>query len=104
MNFTNECIGKKISCIINETIIPEARIQKEKNFYYICQNFKNGKSCKDRFGFSYSWGVYNGSEENISSNAVTNIIFLSETPFLEKHPSETKLLSINQFLKINQNE
>lgn len=73
---TNNLIGQEISCIIRGESIKSAKIQKERNKFYICQNLKNGDGCSDKFDYCYSWGVLSGSETDLHNNGVTDIKLL----------------------------
>jgi len=47
--------GMKVTCVIADTEIKDARIQQEGTLFFICQNVVNGSDCKDKMGYEYSW-------------------------------------------------
>jgi len=54
-----EKIGKGNRCITKKEgkEISDARLQKEHDSWYICQNEWIGSECKDRLGYKFSWVV-----------------------------------------------
>ena len=66
---TDAMVGKKVTCKIYQTEITDARIQKQADVYYICQNSQEGSSCgSDKLGYSYSWCVNKGSLKIMNHN------------------------------------
>jgi len=57
--------GRKITCWIAGTYISDAKVCVEGKRVYICQNFKNGSSCKDKMGYRYSWWFF-PEEKNVT--------------------------------------
>lgn len=47
--------GTRITCTIDGIPIDDAKVQKQGGQYYICQNKKDGSSCRDKLGYKYSW-------------------------------------------------
>lgn len=73
---TPDLIGAHVSCNINGMYIDNARIQYQGGQYYICQNYVNGASCADRFGFTYAWAI---SLEAKDSPEVTKLVLRRES-------------------------
>lgn len=65
--------GMRISCKIKDVVINDARIQKEEEKYYICQNIKNGSDCKNKLGYKYSWKLNCTTEQGLSEVDVTDL-------------------------------
>lgn len=51
--------GQRVSCEIEGVKIDDARISinptDSGEGFYLCQNFKDGESCPEKFGYAYSW-------------------------------------------------
>lgn len=75
---TPDLVGKRIKCKIEGTEVPDAKIQFEREAYYICQNVKTGTPCNDRLGYKHSWKVRDGSPSRLSSNSVREIYLFTE--------------------------
>lgn len=52
-------------------------VNRSPNKVYLCQNEKNGDLTSDRFGYSYSWIVDDGSPEYLTRNDVTDFVITS---------------------------
>ena len=54
-----EKIGKGNRCITKKEgkAISDARLQKEHDSWYICQNEWDGRNCSDKIGYRFSWVV-----------------------------------------------
>ena len=76
---TPDLIGAWVSCYIEGTFIPEGRIQRERDKYYICQNLKLGNAPDDRLGFEKGWCIEDGSARCGNNNGVTNLILLPKS-------------------------
>ena len=65
MNTLNLKDGMKIACVINGTIIEDARIRKLGRKIYICQNLRDGDNppTGDKLGYLYSWSFYEDRPE-----------------------------------------
>jgi len=74
--------GMNVTCTIDETHIPKAKIQLQDGMFFICQNKKNGSMCIDRMGFSYSWAI--GTEKT------RDILFPDEVKNLRVVPNNGK--------------
>jgi len=55
-------IGKKVTCIIRGTEVTDARLQKESDRYFICQNVANGSPCNDKLGYKFSYAIGRGDD------------------------------------------
>jgi hypothetical protein len=55
-------VGKKCLVSIDGKVINDAKLQKEKENWYVCQNEKAGSPCADKLNYEYSWVVYNDTE------------------------------------------
>ena len=64
------CKGKRFECKIYGDSV-EGRIQVEDEIAYLCQNIKDGMSCIDKLGYSFSWNVDSGNEDDLYRNGVT---------------------------------
>src|SRR5690606_23058864 len=40
---------------------------------YLCQNKKNGVTAPNKLGYEYSWGIHDGSLENLTREEVRNL-------------------------------
>lgn len=49
--------GMRVTCEIDGARIIDAKIQEQDGDFYICQNKKDGYSCKDKLGYDYSLTV-----------------------------------------------
>ena len=70
---TDAMVGKKVTCKIYQTKITDARIQKQADIYYICQDHQSGTPCNDTLGYKYSWSVIKGAFSNLEDNNVTEL-------------------------------
>lgn len=64
--------GQEFTATI-ESIECEGKIQIQGDIIYLCQNKREGDSCKDKLGYSYSWNVREGSEADLKNNDVKNL-------------------------------
>jgi hypothetical protein len=51
---TDDMIGKKITCYIDNTFIDDGEITKEDDYFYILQNKKDGVEINNKKGYEYS--------------------------------------------------
>lgn len=54
--------GDKFSAIVtisNLDILVTGKVQIENDIVYLCQNLKNGSSCRDKLGYDFCWCVGN---------------------------------------------
>jgi predicted GTPase len=49
-------------------------IRVENGKVYLCQNTKDGLSCKEKYGFTYSWVVGDGSPSALSSHDICSLM------------------------------
>ena len=56
------------------------QIQKENGQIFLCQNDANGHNCEDRLGNLYSWGIRNGSANDLKENNVLKLKLLDKKP------------------------
>lgn len=73
------CKGRKFKCTIASTDV-EGKIQVENGTVYLCQNKRDGGSCKDKLGYKYSWYVCSGSTNDLKDSSVTDfkLIFMTK--------------------------
>ena len=50
--------------------IKNAKLHYEGDEWYICQDKAAGKSCNNKLGYKYSWGIYQGRYEDLANNRV----------------------------------
>lgn len=55
-------IGDHISCAIMQgdgtlCTIKDARLNREGEFFFLCQNFIEGLDCMEKFGYRYSYAI-----------------------------------------------
>jgi len=84
--FAKENKRKKCLIVIENLNYPvEARIQQERGLYFLCSDSKylDGKICKDKLGYKYSWVVEN--QWSLDESEITGIgpaePFISEDDF-----------------------
>lgn len=70
---TDDLIGKKITCKIQNTYIDDAEITKDGNIFFILQNKKDGSCAYDKKGYKYSWVVDYGSSSELRTFQVKDI-------------------------------
>lgn len=75
---TDNHVGSGFTGSINGTTL-SGRIQKQDGTFYLCQNEKEGFSCMDKLGFSYSYSVENGTptdldEQSVDIRSITKIV------------------------------
>ncbi len=59
--------GARVETEIEETVIKDARLHKEDDYWYICQNKYDGSSCEDKLDYKYSYVVkHEGDAGDIS--------------------------------------
>lgn len=54
--------GNRVRTKIKDKEIEDAKLQYERGAWYICQNQKNGGSCRNKLGYKYSWIVVDDYE------------------------------------------
>jgi hypothetical protein len=54
-------IGQRVTCKINGVDIKDAKMQREGDRWFICQNLINYNSCENTLGYKYSYDIANGS-------------------------------------------
>ena len=74
----NKHIGKKCTCFIKGVKIEDARIQKEYDEFFICQNELIGAYCEDTLGYEFSWRIDNGGKEDWNDNNVKKLRIVEE--------------------------
>ncbi len=47
--------GMEVRCVIDGTLIEDAKISIDYSGIYICQNELEGLECSDKLGYKYSW-------------------------------------------------
>ena len=72
------CNGRRFRANIKDEQC-EGKIRVEDGFVYLCQNKRDGKICRDKLGYKYSWVVGDGSDEYIDGNFVTDFHLLGVT-------------------------
>lgn len=70
---TDDLIGKKITCKIQNTYIDDAEITKNGNIFFILQNLKDGNEARNKKGYKYSWVVDYGSSSELRTLQVKDI-------------------------------
>lgn len=78
---TDQHVGKKISCIIDQDTIKEGEISKEGSYYYILQNIKNGATAKHKKDYKYSWGIFEGRD--VKSFNISQLKLLNQSNIYE---------------------
>ena len=68
--------GMKIKCIIQHSEILDGKLHYEEGHWFICQNIKCGQQCSNKLGYRNSWHIGYGSEAELRSNEVSNIVIL----------------------------
>ena len=98
--FTDELIGKNIMCNIGAAVIANAKIQKESGTFFICQNEVFGSTCREKFGYVYSWNVEDGSLASLTGNNVTNVFLkeVTKTQRVEIEYCDTKMIAEASFI------
>lgn len=65
------CKGRKFSCkILDKKVTGVITVEGDK--VYLCQDDHNGKGCRDKMGYKYSWFVDDGSPARLLYNDVTD--------------------------------
>jgi hypothetical protein len=67
---TNDIIGKKITCYIDDDFIDDGEITKEDNNFYILQNKRDGFEINNKKGYKYSWTLNDGSQIKLKSEFI----------------------------------
>jgi hypothetical protein len=67
---TDDMIGKKITCYIDNTFIDDGEITKEDDYFYILQNKKDGLEIENKKGYEYSWTLKDGSQSKLKSDFI----------------------------------
>lgn len=84
MNLEEKHVGKYFSAnICSSKDLITGKIQKENGKFYLCQNVVSGSTCIDRLGYTFSWSVNKGNEEDLEQNSVTNLIIRMKPSFDE---------------------
>lgn len=93
--------GMRVNCSIEGKEIKNAMLQEEGGSWYLCQNDKNGSSCKNKLGMSYSWvfgeiedGKYGASVNWIKTANSTDIKNLYEGAKVDKDRDVREVLGI----------
>lgn len=82
-----ECKGMSFEAeIAGETGI--GKIQVENGIVYLCQDWIKGDSCKDKLGYSNSWGVQDGSNYELDDAFVKNFKLIGRVK-IELEPDDT---------------
>ncbi len=76
--------GQKVTCIMDNALITNAKIQIQDGNIFICQNIQNGNRCSNRLGYRYSWCIDNGSKSALRRNDIEKLAFvaISQTELL----------------------
>jgi hypothetical protein len=56
----------------------EGKVQVEYGDIYLCQNEKDGKSCVDKLGYQYSWGITDLHTHELKMFGATDLVLLSD--------------------------
>lgn len=67
------CNCRKFSCYIRDNKA-EGLIRVEDGEVFLCQNVNNGKNCKNKLGYAFSWNVSKGTREDLKENSVKDLI------------------------------
>ena len=77
-----EHVGERFSAFIENTCIPEGRIQLYNNDIYLCQNILVGSSCPDKLGYKHSWIIpdelFKLKNDLYSRGEISRLILLDE--------------------------
>jgi hypothetical protein len=49
--------GDKVTCIMDGTVITDAKISVNDGMFFICQNHRNGDAAADLLGYKHSWSL-----------------------------------------------
>ena len=72
--------SRKFTGVISGTKIVSGRVKHNSGRYYLCQNEKSGDDCgPDKFGYSFSWNVGNGTVSDMESAGAIDINVLFAT-------------------------
>ena len=73
-------VGKRVTAYIEDRYIDDAKLQKQGDHWYLCQDEEAGSSCRDKLGYSNSWqfreeagGGYSADVRDIRAKGSTNI-------------------------------
>lgn len=72
--------ARKFTGIINGTRT-SGKVKHNSSRYWLCQNERSGDDCgPDKFGYSFSWGVGNGTVNDMEGAAATdiNVLFVTK--------------------------
>lgn len=74
--------GIKVTCIITSSygknIIKDCKIQKQRDYYYLCQNIADGVRCEDTLGYKYSWLIGFGNDIDLKHYKVGDFKILDQ--------------------------
>ena len=65
--------GYKFTCDIDGTKDIEGEVQVENGRVFLCQNSKKGASVINKRGYKYSWGVDEGTADDLRQTSVSNL-------------------------------
>lgn len=73
------CNVRRFEAVFENDTKCTGRIRVENNEVFLCQNERDGRDCKDKFGFAYSWCVGIGDKESLKNNNVCAFRLLNLT-------------------------
>lgn len=68
--------GDRVTCKIEGEEINDAKIYKDLDYCYICQNIKHGVDAPDKLGYKSSWAFY---PSNPKRDGITNLTKVSKS-------------------------
>lgn len=72
--------GRNFTGVIGGIRIVSGKVKHNSGRYYLCQNEKDGDNCgPDKFGYSFSWNVGNGTVSDMESAGAIDINVLFAT-------------------------
>lgn len=71
-DLTQKDVGRKFSAII-AGISSEGKIQYDGGTYFLCQNERDGSSCKNKLKYKFSWAIGEGKVSDLQKNAVRKL-------------------------------
>ena len=96
-----EHIGQKIQCVIDyhgiRSEVTDGKIQFDNDRYYICQNVRDGASCKDKLGYQFTWSISSGF---LPLQGVAYIDLIDYVPDYTRE--KVMLFKVPGLIKINQ--
>jgi hypothetical protein len=65
--------GMRVTCIIENREITDAKLHYENSYWYICQNEKFGSICLNKLGYKNSWIVSSKDLQNSEDWQTTDL-------------------------------